>query len=106
MQPIAPAADRAEPRSAGWLPVLSLALTVVAWLLIFTVPSDAPDRLGYLSFVVLGGGIVVGVAGLVSAVRTRRHRGVAILAIASSVLTAAFWFLVFWTVANSLTLTP
>ena len=105
MEPSAPAVERPGTFGGAWLPVVSLGLTVLAWLLIFTVPSDAPGPLWLSPFVTLAAGIVVGLVGVVSSVRAHRRRIVAVLAAASAMLTGAFWFMVFWTVAH-LTLTP
>ena len=92
-------------RSADRLALVSIGLTAVAWLLIFNVSTSDPLVVEVLPFAALAAGIAAGAVGVVISMRTSGRRWPSVASTAVAVLTAAFWFVTFWSVANSLTLT-
>jgi len=92
-------------RSADRLALASVGLTAAAWLLIFNISSSDPLAVEVLPFAALAAAIAAGAVGVVISLRTRGRRWPSVTATIVAVLTAAFWFVTFWSVANSLTLT-
>jgi hypothetical protein len=97
--------DDDVPTSASRLPLVSLGLTAAAWLLIFNVSSSAPLVVEILPFAAISAAIAAGAVGVVISLRAHARRWRSIAATAVAVLTATFWFVTIWSVANSLTLT-